>query len=293
MRYWLYKCNTKGRTGRASGDWEDVFSGDTSLWGEPDIIPKLGELRSGDRLLAYQTNRNELVGVARVLGFKRYRGSRHVEVEPMEKIGAKVRPLKEQHPRIAAIHALQQGPVRTLHEIGRSTAEYLLRVARVAVSRAQRKPPESKTPETRAGGDADSVTRRLRKEQGFDVDPQVRRAIESTAVLRARRHYEKAGFKVSVRGKPFDLECRRGATTLFVEVKGTQTKGAKILLTPNEIDFARKNKMELFIVHSINVANGRSGPRVQGGVIKVIAPWRPRDTRLTPVIFSYDVSVDA
>jgi hypothetical protein len=284
VKYWMYKCSMSERAGQNSGDWESVFAGGVRLWGEPKRIPKLNDLRAGDLLLAYQSNRNELVGVARVLGFERYRGSRHVKVVPVEPIGVKVRPLKKQDPRIGALDALRQGPVQTLYEVGKSDAEYLLRVARAATSIDHR---------SGNSDGADSVTRYLRDSQGFEVDPAVRKAIEAAAVQRARHHYEKAGFKVIERGKPFDLECRRGSTTLFVEVKGTQTKGVKIFLTPNEVDFAHNNRMELFVVHSMTVVHGVKGPRSRGGIDKRFPRWRPRRAQLVPVIYSYlvDTSV--
>jgi Protein NO VEIN, C-terminal len=292
VKYWMYKCSTSARTGQNSGDWERVFAGDARLWGEPSKIPTLDDLRSGHLLLAYQSNRNELVGVARVLGFERYRGSRHVKVVPVERIGVKVRPLKKQYSRIGALGALRQGPVQTLYEVATSDAEFLLRVARAATSADPRSQSESKGKFGSSDG-ADSVTQYLRESQGFEVDPAVRKVIEAAAVQRARHHYERVGFRVIERGKPFDLECRRGSTTLFVEVKGTQTKGTKIFLTPNEVDFAHDNRMELFVVHSMTVVHGEKGPRVRGGVDKRFPRWRPRRARLVPVIYSYlvDASV--
>ena len=85
-------------------------------------------------LLAYQTNRNELVGTARVLGFKASEGSRHLVVRPLEKIGNKVRPLKKADSRIDRIPALQGGEIKTLYEIAQSDALYFLRAAKPASS---------------------------------------------------------------------------------------------------------------------------------------------------------------
>jgi len=280
------------RAGHYSGDWERVFAGGVRLWGQPNRIPKLNDLRSGDLLLAYQSNRNELVGVARVLGFARYRGSRHVKVVPVESIGVKVRPLKKQDPRIGALDALRQGPVQTLYAVSKSDAEYLLRVARAATSIDRRSQSKS-TGKSGSTDDGDSVTRYLRDSQGFEVDPAVRKALEAAAVQKARHHYEKAGFRVIERGKPFDLECRRGSKTVFVEVKGTQTKGVKIFLTPNEVDYAHNNHMELFVVHSMTIVHGIRGPQARGGVDKRVPRWRPHRAQLMPIIYSYlvDASV--
>jgi hypothetical protein len=44
------------------------------------------------------------------------------------------------------------------------------------------------------------------------------------------------------------LRCTKGIEVLHVEVKGTQTEGEEILLTPNEVAFvtSHRDTMELF-----------------------------------------------
>jgi len=46
---------------------------------------------------------------------------------------------------------------------------------------------------------------------------------------------------------PSDLRCTKGIEVLRVEVKGTQTEGEEILLTPNEVAFvtSHRDTMEL------------------------------------------------
>lgn len=86
--------------------------------------------------------------------------------------------------------------------------------------------------------------------QGFSVDPKIRLALERHAVDTAITHYKASGYDVEERGKPYDLKCTKGAEVLHVEVKGTQTEGEEILLTPNEVNFAANHPdtMELFVV---------------------------------------------
>jgi len=114
MSYWMYKCDSRGRAGQDFGDWRFVFSGESKTWGRLDMHPELGELRKNDTVLAYQSNRNELVGVVRVTGRVRKRGGIHLGVRPHEVIGVKVRPLKKGDGRINSLPALQQGPVKTV-----------------------------------------------------------------------------------------------------------------------------------------------------------------------------------
>lgn len=123
--------------------------------------------------------------------------------------------------------------------------------------------------------------------QGFQNDPEVRKAIEQYAVLKACQHYEKMGYHVIERGKPFDLECTRPPDRLYVEVKGTQTAGLAIFLTPNEVEWSQKHSMELFIVHSLIVSKSHDRVTVGGGVERVVSPWRPENDSLKVVAYSY------
>ena len=121
--------------------------------------------------------------------------------------------------------------------------------------------------------------------QGFKTNPAMRKAVERYAAERARSHYEKHGFHVREHGRPFDLNCQKGRKCLYVEVKGTQSNGGEVILTPNEVDFAQKNKMELFVLHSVEVTLRGKRYVARGGVIRVVTPWRPQRGQLQPIAF--------
>jgi hypothetical protein len=87
---------------------------------------------SGDTIIAYQTDRNELVGLARMVKFK----GTEVYLEAVEKIGTRVRPLKKADTRIAVIPALQPGPIQTIYAISDSDGNRLVQAARVAVGKS-------------------------------------------------------------------------------------------------------------------------------------------------------------
>ncbi|MEX2306360.1 MAG: hypothetical protein WD738_02135, partial [Pirellulales bacterium] len=76
MAFWIYKCNSRNHPDQVAwGDWDDFFSGRTNgEWGSTEWVPKLAKAKRGDVVLAYQTNRKELVGIAEVVGLRR-RGS--------------------------------------------------------------------------------------------------------------------------------------------------------------------------------------------------------------------------
>ncbi len=125
--------------------------------------------------------------------------------------------------------------------------------------------------------------------QGFQNDPEVRKAVEQHAVRRARQHYERKGYDVLERGKPFDLECTRQASRLYVEVKGTQTAGLVIILTPNEVEWSHNHPMELFVVHSLDVSKVRGRVTVSGGVEHIVTPWRPQRNALKAIAYSFPI----
>ena len=125
--------------------------------------------------------------------------------------------------------------------------------------------------------------------QGFQNDPEVRTAVEQHAVAKAKQHYKKKRYDVQEQGKPFDLECTCQSGRLYVEVKGTQTAGSVIILTPNEVEWAHTHPMELFVVHSLVVSKEYGRVTVSGGVERIVTPWRPQRNALKAVAYSYSL----
>lgn len=131
MRYWVYKCNSKSMPHQVvHGDWNRVFATRKAIrWGTTERIRGLSELAVGDLVLAYQSDRNELVGLAEVVDLKRKSEHLIVVLKAVREIRAKVRPLKRQDAKIAAIPALQPGPIKTIYSISTDDAEALLAAA--------------------------------------------------------------------------------------------------------------------------------------------------------------------
>lgn len=119
---------------------------------------------------------------------------------------------------------------------------------------------------------------------GFETNPSIRRAIEDHSVRVATRYFEKLGYKVHAKGKPYDLFCSKGKAEKFVEVKGTRTDGGAVALTRNEVDFLRQNagSAAMFVLHSINIRPGKR-PTAFGGQVKLIEPWNPSCGELSPL----------
>lgn len=139
MAYWIYKCNSRnGEHQRHYGDWQDFFrnarANTAKEWGTSEIVPALAKLEPNDVVIAYQTDRNELVGVTKVAELVPRDEFFDVMLTPVERIGVKVRPLKLADQRIAEIPALKAGPIMTLYRISHNEAQLLLRAARSAAS---------------------------------------------------------------------------------------------------------------------------------------------------------------
>ncbi|MGA9882087.1 MAG: EVE domain-containing protein [Candidatus Acidiferrales bacterium] len=139
---------------------------------------------------------------------------------------------------------------------------------------------------------ADAVDALRSRDQGFQSDSVVRRAVEQYAVERAVSHFKGLGYAVETVGKPYDLKCTRKRSVLYVEVKGTQTKGAEILLTPGEVKFAKAHEGEiaLFVLHDVTVSRVGGNVSASGGTVHPEPNWIINSSRLSPLGYSYLLS---
>jgi len=53
-----------------------------------------------------------------------------------------------------------------------------------------------------------------------------------------------------------------------------------------EVDFAQKNNVELFVLHSVEVTLRGKRYVARGGVVRVVNPWRPQRGQLQPIAFT-------
>jgi hypothetical protein len=106
----------------------------------------------------------------------------------------------------------------------------------------------------------------------------------------AKRYYKRKKFTCRdvSKNKPYDLVCTMGTREIHVEVKGSTTNGASILLTKNEVKHAQdvKNSCALFILHSIKL----KGNVASGGTREVLEPWQLQASLLTPLCYSMKVA---
>jgi Domain of unknown function (DUF3883)/EVE domain len=138
---------------------------------------------------------------------------------------------------------------------------------------------------------AGKLARRARG-QGFQLDQEAKVAVEALAMNMATEFYSKAWDVEDVHGtKSYDLVCRRGHEVKHVEVKGTTTDGAEVILTPNEVRHAQGSPCTaLFVVSNIMVERAEDGTvTAAGGEHHCYDPWQLEDGTLIPLGFRYQV----
>ena len=224
MATWIYKCNARNAPHQVSyGDWDDFFAepGDGE-WGSTEWTPELRKAQPSDTILAYQTDRNEFVGIAKVIR-QRKRGAYYdLILRPVEEIRVKLRPLKKRYSSISSIPALQPGPIHTLYSVAAADARRLLRAARSTYR-----------------VDIDDIARQAEQSVsggGFGTAEENRK-VEAAAIKHVCEYFHEHDYAVrdvSATKCGYDLECRRGRATLHVEVKGTRGAEQKFILTRNE-----------------------------------------------------------
>ena len=126
--------------------------------------------------------------------------------------------------------------------------------------------------------------------QGFVLDSKLRKALEDFAMDAAKQYFKGQGYQWEDHSKshPYDLRCIRGAEVLYVEVKGTQTDGFEVILTPGEVEFARghKNQMALFVLHSVLVTKSDGDDfLLSGGEPFPLLPWDVDGGSLKPLSY--------
>jgi hypothetical protein len=144
--------------------------------------------------------------------------------------------------------------------------------------------------------DAVDAINGIARGQGFSprLKATDRKAIELRAMDLTTAHFEGRGFTVTdvSSNQPYDLRCVKGTVRIDVEVKGTTTLGETVLLTPNEVQHALTNHPHtaLAVVRQIVLdGRGTASPRADGGTLEVLEGWRPLDTDLKAVGYTYAV----
>lgn len=131
----------------------------------------------------------------------------------------------------------------------------------------------------------------LEVSQGFQSDSEIRRSIEKYAMHKCKEFYENNGYLLTDTSlnQPYDFQAIKNKEELFIEVKGTQGSGEKIILTKNEVEMSKSHgaKMILFVVSEIILKN--KVPISNSGKTTIIQPWEINEKKLTPICFNYEL----
>lgn len=128
--------------------------------------------------------------------------------------------------------------------------------------------------------------------QGFLGSQAVREAIDQYAMKRAISRYAEEGYawEDTHKNHPFDLRCSKNGKTIYVEVKGTTTPGASVIVSNGTREWATRHeeRMHLFVLHSIRLSDPEH-PKPSGGREYRIRPWHVTDGVFTPISFHYQL----
>jgi Domain of unknown function (DUF3883) len=128
------------------------------------------------------------------------------------------------------------------------------------------------------------------KRNGFQSNPQIRHEVEQFAMECAKKYLVRRKYKNIVRTDDrhcYDYTCTDNGKTVYVEVKGTQTRGDKIIVTKNEkANLEAKPDTILYIRHSIDVS-GSKRISISGGVERVLNRWNPRSGSCVAETYTY------
>ncbi len=118
------------------------------------------------------------------------------------------------------------------------------------------------------------------------------KAIEERAVQVTREHFEhQLGYSTKDVGatESYDVHATRGSEVIKVEVKGTTTSGASVVLTRNELGLHQKAHPNnaLAVVRNIVLDRSGSEPVATGGELVLLMPWQIDQRDLSAIAYDY------
>ena len=133
-----------------------------------------------------------------------------------------------------------------------------------------------------------------RRKFGRRLSAAENKAIEEHAVRVVREHLEnELGFTTQDVGatESYDVHATRDGSTIKLEVKGTTSDGAAIILTANEVTLhlAEHPHNALAVVRGIVLDRDDGGPVASGGELDLTMGWELDRDRLQPIAYRYSL----
>jgi hypothetical protein len=189
------------------------------------------------------------------------------------------------------------GPIRTfqsyLVKMPRAVVDLfpdLQRVVNKVASQPAPSFPDPVAPLVDAVASAAGRTALCASGQGYRTEQELRAAVEAHSMNAAIEYYSRDWEVEDVHTREsFDLICRNGRATMHVEVKGTTTEGAHVILTPHEVSHAHSDlSVALFVLSGIQLSFDADGGVVAtGGRPRIFDPWHIQDGTLEPIGYRY------
>ncbi|MEU9507790.1 DUF3883 domain-containing protein [Micromonospora sp. NPDC048170] len=129
--------------------------------------------------------------------------------------------------------------------------------------------------------------------QGWQMDPVRRKKVEDAAQDMLMEHFRKDKWTVQdVRfGNPYDAIATKDGRTLWLEAKGTETNGASVIVTRNEVEWARNHPGDCILGILSDVTFFPNGEvDTASGTFRMFT-WYPEGGALAPR--AYDFTPDA
>jgi hypothetical protein len=134
---------------------------------------------------------------------------------------------------------------------------------------------------------------RGRRGQGYGLSAPERRAVEHHAMDIVRSKYQDDGWVVLdvYATKSYDFKATKGEEELHIEVKGTTGGLDAVLLTKNEVNWAREHPANsvLAVVYRITLDRQQAPPAATRGTLHVVRPWSIDESALEALAFRYTI----
>ena len=128
-----------------------------------------------------------------------------------------------------------------------------------------------------------------REGQGRLLDAKLRKQIEDLAQDRLADHYSDNGWTVEdLRyGNPFDAKATKDGAVVYLEAKGTTTAGRCVIVTRNEVAFAREHPGQCVMGLVSGITLTAEGDVEPSSGKLVIYAWEPGDDDLDPLTYDF------
>jgi hypothetical protein len=151
-------------------------------------------------------------------------------------------------------------------------------------------------PEVADAVDAVEEAANPRRRFGRRLSAAENQAIEQQAVRVVRKHFKEVlGYETEDVGatESYDVRATKGDSVIKVEVKGTTSEGAEVMLTANEVKLhlAEHPNNALAVVRRIMLDRSGEEPAATGGVLELTMAWEVDRGRLEPIAYRYQTGL--